>query len=125
MSIDRFFVVRPDQSAGHKALLMDDLDVLPLDTFINAMSIYRDSEKVILRVRLGNGTIAELQNQTDCADPLSLEAVSLLGITKAYIGPTLESVFLKYPELKGQRQSGVDEDGNPVMVDIVSRGTWA
>ena len=125
MSIDRFFVCKPDQHSGYKSFLMDDDDVLPLDTFINALPIYSDNEKVILRVRLDMPTIVELQNQTECADPLSLEAVEALGITKAYIGPTIESVFEKYPELEGQRQSGVDDEGNPVMVDIVSRGTWA
>ena len=125
MSIDRFFVCKPNQHSGYKSLLMDDDGYLPIDTLINSLKIYSDSEKVILRVRLDMPTIVELQSQTECADPLSLEAVTLLGITKAYIGPTLESVFVKYPELEGQKQSGVDEEGNPVMVDIVSRARWA
>ena len=123
--IDRYFVCLPDQAANYKAILMPDNDNLPIDIFINAMEIYRDEEKVILRVRLDMRTITELQNQTECADPLSLEAVGLLGITGAYVGPTLESVFEKYHELEGQVQTGEDEEGDPIMTDIVSRATWA
>ena len=123
--IDRFFVVRPDQAANYKAVLMADNDLLPIDVFVNAMDIYRDTEKVLLRVRLDMPTINELQEQTSCADPLSLEAVEVLEIVNTYVGPTLESIFTIWPELEGKVQSGTDEDGSPIMTDIVSTGVWA
>ena len=125
MSVDRYFQCSPEQYKNHKSVLLPDGDILPLDIFINSLNQYEDEEKIILLVRIDDGTIQELQDQTGCADPLSLEAVVMLGIQDAYIGPTEEHVYERYPELRGQIQTGIDETGNPVMTDILSKGRWA
>ena len=125
MPVDRYFQCSPEQYKNHKSILLPDGDILPLDIFINSLNQYEDEEKIILLVRIDDGTIQELQDQIGCADPLSLEAVKLLGIQKVYIGPTEEHVYTKYPELRGQIQTGTDEAGNPIMTDILSKGRWA
>ena len=125
MPIDRYFVVHPNQMAGYRATLVPDNDILPLDTFPNALCIFLDDIKAILCVRLDGPTIEELQAQTDCLNPLSIEAVESLDIYGSYIGVTIQDVYDKYPELEGQEQIGIDEEGEPVMKDIVSKTVWA
>ena len=120
MKIDVFFEMKPAHlDSGNRARLYDDQDILPLTELQNAFVIYQDDDKAIVQYRADNLTIAELKNQSECADPLSQEAVDALGITGKYLGRTVDDVFVKYPELAGTRM--VDTDEGDVEVDIVRR----
>ncbi len=121
MGIDRIFQCKPDQDIS---MLAPDTDVLTLDQFNNAMEIYRDSSKVIIRVRLDDPCLQVMAEQTGM-DPLSVDAVQALGIEGSYIGATLEDVFARWPELAGDKIVGQDENGNDIVVPIVSRAVWA
>lgn len=99
--------------------LMPDGDVLPVDRLRNCFELYRDETKVIVVYRADPGTIAELQNQTECANPLSQEAVDSLGITGSYIGNLFDDIFVRYPELTGTTMVQTDE--GEIEVDIVRR----
>jgi hypothetical protein len=99
----------------YRTMIMPDTDYLPLDEIRNAVVIAEIDDKYILKIWLGTPTIAELQTQTECADPLSLEAVSVLDITQAYIGTEIADVILRYSELAGNYIVGQDEEGNNIM----------
>ena len=120
MKVDVFFEMKPAHlDAGNRARLYDDQDILPLTELQNAFVIYKDDDKAIVQYRADNMTIAELQDQSECADPLSQEAVDALGITGKYLGRTIDDVFAKYPELAGTRT--VETEDGDVEVDIVRR----
>lgn len=121
MGIDRIFMCKPDQDIS---ILIPDNDNLPLDQFNNAMEIYRDPEKVLIRVRIDGPCLRDMAEQTGM-DPLSMEAVQALGIVGSYIGETLEDVFARWPELAGDRTVGWDEYLNSITAPIVSRAVWA
>ena len=121
MGIDRIFKCAPDQDIS---LLIPDGDNLPLDQWNNAMEIYRDEEKVVVRVRLDEACLRDMAEQTGM-DPLTLEAVMTIDIAGSYVGETLESVFARWPELAGDKVVEHDEDGNEIMAPIVSRAVWA
>lgn len=120
MKVDVFFEMKPAHlDTGNRARLYDDQDILPLTELQNCFVIYQDSDKAIVQYRADNMTIAELQSQSECADPLSQEAVDILGITGKYLGRTVNDVFTKYPELAGTRT--VETEEGPIEVDIVRR----
>lgn len=123
MGIDLFFECKPEyyDSRLCELSLMPDSDVLPVDRLRNCFELYRDSEKVIVVYRADPGTIAELQNQTECINPLSQEAVDSLGITGSYIGNLFEDIFVRYPELKNTKTI-ITEDGN-IEIPIVNNIT--
>ena len=101
--INLYFECKPEyyDSRLYELSLMPDNDVLPVDLLRNCFELYRDKTKVIVVYRADPGTIAELQNQTDCLNPLSQEAVDSLGTTGSYIGNQFEDIFIWYPELEG------------------------
>lgn len=103
MGINLYFECKPElyDSRLCELSLMPDNDVLPVDRLRNCFELYRDSEKVLVVYRADTETIAELQNQTECNNPLSQEAVDSLGITGSYIGNVFEDIFVRYPELEG------------------------
>jgi hypothetical protein len=120
MKVDVFFEMKPAHlDPGNRARLYDDQDILPLTELQNAFVIYKDDDKAIVQYRADNMTIAELQDQSECADPLSQEAVDILGITGKYLGRTIDDVFVKYPELAGTRT--VETEDGDIEVDIVRR----
>lgn len=125
MVVDRYFVVTPTQYANHTALLIPDEDVLPLDKFVNAAPLWQDSEKVILLVRLGQEDINSLAAQVDLPDSLTYEAVSVLGITTAYLGTSEEDVFVRYPELALLDVVGEDDSGEPLLKRRLKSMVWA
>ena len=66
------------------------------------------------------------QDPEEVSDDLLTEKnKKYLGIDQKFLGYTLEEVFAKLPELEGQKQVGVDEEGNPVMVDKLMRLKWS
>ena len=119
MSVDIFFECKPERARNNKMELWPDSDVLPLDYLHNSFVIYQDETKAIIKYRADDNTIKELQEQTGCADPLSQEAVDILGITGSYLGRSITDVFTKYPELGGTRTLSTD-DGD-IEVDIVRK----
>lgn len=42
-----------------------------------------------------------------------------------FIGYSRYDVFQKYPELSGTKQVGVDEEGNPIIVEKLMPHSWA
>ena len=117
--ITRFFecdVSRYDIKRCRMLLVGDNgRDILPIDFLHNSVIIAKIGDKYVLKVWLDSETIKELQDQTGCADPLSLEAVQILGITESYIGPTIHHVTGRYPELRGSYVSGTDESGVNIL----------
>jgi len=122
MKVDVFFECLPGHiKPGNRMELYDDQDIVPLDRLNNCFVVYSDEEKAIVQYRADNLTIAELQYQSECADPLSQEAVDNLGITGKYLGRTIDDVFVKYPELAGTRT--IEAEDGDIEVDIVRRIT--
>ena len=78
--VDGYFKVHPSQISGYKSTLIPDSDILPLDTLINVLVLFQDETKAIILARLDAPTIAELQAQTGCENPMSIEAVEILDI---------------------------------------------
>lgn len=121
MGINLYFECKPEyyDSRLCELSLMPDNDVLPVDKLRNCFELYRDSEKIIVVYRADPGTISELQNQTECFNPLSQEAVDSLGITGSYIGNLFEDIFVRYPELTGTVT--VQTKDGEIEVNIVRR----
>lgn len=118
--VDIYFIVLPEQVlTGYRMALIPDNDVLALDVLINAVELYRDSEKAIVKYRADAKTIAVLQEHSGCETPLTQEAVDALGFTGSYIGRSLADVIEKYPELDGYTESQ-DLDGNIKQESIIS-----
>lgn len=99
MIADAYFQCRPEYLDGFRMAVMPDNDVLALDVLSHAKEIYRDTDKIICHVRLGNDEIMELASQAETTNPLDISAVEAIGITWTYLGRTLNGVFERYPEL--------------------------
>ncbi len=118
--VDVFFVVKPEHIVDHnKMALVPDNDILPLDILNNAFVIYEDEEKAIIQYRADIKTIKTLSEQSGCQNPLSQEAVDILGFTNSYLGRSIDDVFVRFPELTGTRQ--VESEEGTIDVDIVQR----
>lgn len=118
--VDVFFVVKPEHIVEHnKMALIPDDDILPLDILNNAFVIYQDEDKAIIQYRADIKTIRTLAEQSGCQNPLSQEAVDILGFTNSYLGRSLDDVFVRFPELAGTRQ--VETEEGTMDVDIIQR----
>lgn len=120
--VDLYFECKPENYDPElcQLSLLPDGDILPIDKLTNCFELYRDDQKVIVKYRADALSINELQNQTGCENPLSQEAVDLLGITGSYIGNQREDIFLRYPELDGVKTVET-EDG--VVDTLIVRDT--
>lgn len=123
MIADAYFQCKPESLVGYFMAVMPDNDVLALDVLNHAKEVYRDSEKIICHVRLGDSEIQELANQAETMNPLDISAVQAIGITWTYLGRTLDGVFERYPELNGTKTI-TDENGTR-QVPIISPHMWA
>lgn len=124
MNVTRYFVAKPDQVRGYNYSLTPDNDILALDVLKNSAKVYEDDDKVILLVIISDKTQARLADIAEVDDALSLEAVSTLDILGSYGGMSKADLFFRFPELEGQKQIGTNEDGQPIMVDIVADQKW-
>lgn len=103
MIADAYFQCRPEHLDGFRMVVMPDNDVLALDVLNHAKEVYRDSDKIICHVRLGESEITELANQAETMNPLDISAVEAIGITWTYLGRTIDGVFERYPELNSTK----------------------
>lgn len=128
MIADAYFQCRPEHLDGFRMVVMPDNDVLALDVLNHAKEVYRDSDKIICHVRLGNDEIMELAHQAETMNPLDISAVEEIGITWTYLGRTLKGVFERYPELSGKKiVEYQDADGNIIKteISIIQEHIWA
>jgi len=124
-SVSRYFELPKDRVHLFRATLVPDNDVLPLDIFKNAKSIYTINDKVILEVCIDYNNITNIQEIADVLDPLSLEAVAALDITTAYIGPSILDVYRRYPHLVDTEYLGTDPDtGDSILKPPIKQHTW-
>ena len=123
MIADAYFQCNPESLAGYSMAVMPDNDVLMLDVLCHAKEVYRDSEKIICHVRLGDTEIQELANQAETMNPLDVSAVQAIGITWTYLGRTLDGVFERYPELNGTKT--VTDDNGTREEPIIAPHIWA
>ena len=128
MIADAYFQCRPEHLDGFRMAVMPDKDVLALDILEHSKEIYRDEEKIICHVRLGEAKIMELARQAETMNPLDISAVEAIGITWTYLGRTLNGVFERYPELTGKKiVEYQDADGNIIKteISIIQEHIWA
>ena len=123
MIADAYFQCKLKHLDGFRMAVMPDNDVLALDILEHSKEIYRDTEKVICHVRLGESEITELANQAETMNPLDISAVEAIGITWTYLGRTLEGVFERYPELNSTK-TVTDENGTR-EVPIIQPHIWS
>ncbi len=129
LNIQRFFCLRPDQYDNWQGVLTPDHDILAIDILTNAAEVYRDADIVIVRVILSPEQCIDIQQISDFADPLSTEVILGLDIATSYCGENYTAepktgLFHYFPSLTGKKQVGIDEEGQPIMADIVRRVTW-
>ena len=80
-----------------------------------------DNGYAIVSGVIGPEEIEQFTETTGLTDIFKLSSVEAIGISDSYIGMELSEIFDKFPELAGQVQSGVDEEGNPIYKDIITR----
>lgn len=56
---------------------------------------------------------------------MSFSQMEEIGIKADFLGYTEAGVYLVFPDLDGWKQSGVTEDGDPIMVRIFKPANWA
>ena len=121
MLIDRYFVVEPEHNKQGRVLLVPDNDVLGIAVLINAFVIFRDSERVIVKVRLNEITAKHLSEMVN-TDLDNTETVKSLGITGRYIGKDFSDIYKRFPDLD-KKVKYKDEDGTtfelPLVKDMV------
>lgn len=122
MIADAYFQCRPEHLDGFRMAVMPDNDVLALDVLNHAKEVYRDSDKVICHIRLGNDEIMELAHQAETMNPLDISAVEAIGITWTYLGRTLKGVFERYPELNGTKI--IQAEDKTEEVPIIQPHIW-
>ena len=122
MIADAYFQCNPDHLSGFKMAVMPDNDVLALDILEHSKEIYRDDEKIICHVRLGEAEIMELARQAETMNPLDISAVEAIGITWTYLGRTLNGVFERYPELNGTKI--IQAEDKTEEVPIIQPHIW-
>ena len=122
--ITRYFVVAPAHCEGFKAVIVPNNDNLPLDQIPNSKQLATLADgRVILHVVLSLSMIKDLQEITGIADPLSIEAVTALGLGNTYIGPTRQDVLDMFPELDGTRTITL-EDCTAIEEPILPLHEW-
>lgn len=103
MSIDRYFKVEnQDYLDGLSIRLMPDEDILPIDVLTNAVAVYQDDTHTLVKVRLDAELVEDMIRHTEMENPLTLEGVAALGITKTYMGADLPEVYGNWPECEGR-----------------------
>lgn len=123
--ITRYFVVNDTETKDYEANLTPDNDVLPLAQLQSVVvGTLNDGRKVIHAI-VPRYLIREMQEMAELENPLTIAGVMALDIVGKWGGIDRESLLERYPELAGQYQSGVDEEGNPVMVDRLMAHKWA
>ena len=123
--ITRYFIVNDTETKDYKSNLTPDNDVLPLAQLQSVVvGTLNDGRKVIHAI-LPRYLIKEMQELAELQDPLTIEGVQALDIVSKWGGMDRESLLERYPELAGQYQSGVDEEGQPVMIDRLMAHKWA
>lgn len=122
MIADAYFVCRPEDVKGYVMTIMPDNDILPLDVIVNSAVIYQDDDKVICHCRLDESLINELALQAETDNPLDISAVKAIGIEKTYLGRERESVFERFPELRGTKT--IQTENGSQEIDIVNKNVW-
>ena len=123
-TITRYFCVEPNQAQGYKSVLVPDNDILPLSNLESMIvGTLADGRKIIHAV-IPDWLVQEMQEQTGLENPLTIEGLQALDIMGKWAGMNRESVFEYFPELAGQYQAGVDEEGNPIFVDKLMVHRW-
>ena len=123
MIADAYFQCRPEHLDGFRMAVMPDNDVLALDVLNHAKEVYRDSDKIICHVRLGESEITELANQAETMNPLDISAVEAIGITWTYLGRTIDGVFERYPELNSTKI--IQTEDKTEEVPIIQPHIWS
>ena len=123
--VTRYFVVQPDDTSGYNTIVMPDGDLLPLASLTSRVVATLSDGRKIIHAILPPSILEDLAKLAECEDPLSLECVGALGITHVYAGRDLAEVLTMFQELAGQVLVGVDEQGQPVMIDKILRHKWA
>ena len=122
--ITRYFIVEPEQAEGYKSNLVPDNDILPLSNLESVIVATLEDGRKIVHAIIPDWLIAEMQEQTGLENPLTLEGVQALGIMGRWAGQDRDSVLEYFPELQGQKEIGVDEEGNPIFVDKLMKHKW-
>ena len=123
--ITRYFVVNDTETKDYTSNLTPDNDVLPLAQLQSVVvGTLSDGRKVIHAI-VPRYLIKEMQEMAEIENPLTIEGVQALDIVSKWGGMDRESLLERYPELAGQYQSGVDEEGNPIFVDKLMAHKWA
>lgn len=125
--VTRYFVLPAENVNGYKASLFTDNDLLPLSNLKVIPGPVLADGRQIVKAELPGYLIKTMKEH--CADfgiddPLTPEGVTALGIIGSFAGRTRAEVLFRWPELVGQVQAGVDEEGSPVMVDKMPRMRW-
>jgi len=95
-----------------------------LEWFTNATKIAQVGDVVILDMLIGTETCNYIKETKGIDDPFTLDAVQEMALEWYYIGDKESDIIALYPELAGQYQDGVDEDGNPIMRDKIDSSKW-
>ena len=123
--ITRYFVVNDTETKDYTSNLTPDNDILPLAQLQSVVvGTLSDGRKVIHAI-VPRYLIREMQEMAELQDPLTIAGVMALDIVSKWGGMDRASLLERYPELQGQYQSGVDEEGNPIMVDRLMAHKWA
>lgn len=125
----RYFIVLPDQIGENKFILTPANDVLALTDFNTCYPVggfeYEGQQHIIIRAVVPiDFAIVMAENispeafDPETGSPLTIKALDELGITHLYGGITKEELFYIVQQrfgidISGERQIGVDEDGNP------------
>ena len=126
--ITRYFVLPASDVKNYSAILFTDNDFLPLTNLkVIPGPILQDGRQIV-KAELPKYLImimAETCADWGISNPLTPEGVNALGIVNSYAGKTREEVLFRWPELIGQVQAGIDEYGDPVMVDKFPVMRWS
>ena len=124
-----FFEVIGDQAIGYHMVLVPDGDVLPLAKIYNSIIIYECPEFKIVKAIISEHLIKEITDLTGVPDGWSQEGLAELRLSsyrgENYSDEETFGLFSYYPDLKGEKKIGVDEDGNDITDYIVKRVKWS
>lgn len=123
MLVDAYLQCKPEHLNGlEMAVILDDM-VTPFGTIIHAYEVFRDAAKVICHCRIDEPIVKALAEVAQVENPLDISVVIAVDITWAYLGRTLEGVFVRYPELNGTK---IVFDGADIRYEpIIAPHVWA
>ena len=88
----RYFAIHPDNIQDYRALFVPDNDFLPLDENPNCKVLADYDGKKVVHVLLGSIQLENMREIAGVNNPLSMEAVGILGLSGSYLGATPDEV---------------------------------